>query len=79
MALELHVQKAEEGSFRSCGIAAAATTLMKLMVDPATPASTRARCSEAIINFSSKAIELEDIEARLAALEGATEDSKKLR
>ena len=61
------------------GSSAAATTLMKLMVDPATPASTRARCAEAIINFSSKAIELEDIEARVAALEQATEASKKLR
>jgi hypothetical protein len=61
------------------GSSAAATTLMKLMVDPATPASTRARCSEAVINFSSKAIELEDIEARLAALERATEVSKQSR
>jgi nitric oxide reductase activation protein len=52
---------------------------MKLMVDPATPASTRARCSEAVINFSSKAIELEDIEARLAALERATEVAKQSR
>ena len=62
------------------GSSAAATTLMKLMVDPATPASTRARCSEAIINFSSNAIELEDIEARLAALEQrATEVAKQSR
>jgi hypothetical protein len=61
------------------GSSAAATTLMKLMVDPATPASTRARCSEAVINFSSKAIELEDIEARLAALERATEVAKQSR
>jgi transposase-like protein len=61
------------------GSSAAATTLMKLMVDAATPPSTRARCSESIISFSSKAIELEDIEARLAALEQATEASKKSR
>jgi hypothetical protein len=61
------------------GSSAAATTLMKLMVDAATPPSTRARCSESIISFSSKAIELEDIEARLAALEQATEAPKKSR
>jgi transposase-like protein len=61
------------------GSSPAATTLMKLMLDPATPPSTRARCSEAIISFSSKAIELEDIEARLAALEQATEAPKKSR
>jgi hypothetical protein len=47
------------------------------MLDAATPASTRARCSESIISFASKAIELEDIEARLAALEKATEASKR--
>jgi len=32
----------------------------------------RSRCSESIINFSSKAIEPEDLEDRLAALERAT-------
>ena len=61
------------------GSSPAATTLMKLMLDPVTPASTRARCSEAIINFASKAIELEDIESRLAALEQATEAAKRSR
>ena len=59
------------------GSSAAATTLLKLMLDAATPASTRARCSESIISFASKAIELEDIEARVAALERATEGSKR--
>jgi hypothetical protein len=61
------------------GSSAAATTLMKLMMDTATPPSTRAHCSEAIINLSSKAIELEDIEARLGALEQAVEASKHSR
>ena len=51
------------------GASAAATTLLKLMLDPATPPSTRARCSESVIGLASKAIELDDIEARLAALE----------
>ena len=53
------------------GSSAAATTLLKLMLDPATPPSTRARCSESVLSLASKAIELEDIESRLAALEAA--------
>jgi len=44
-----------------------------------TPPSTRARCSESVIGLASKAIELEDIESRLAALERATEASKQTR
>jgi transposase-like protein len=58
------------------GSSAAATTLLKLMLDPATPASTRARCSETILSQASKAVELENIESRLAALERATEAPK---
>jgi hypothetical protein len=51
------------------GSAAAATTLLKVMVDAATPASTRVRAAEAVLSHAAKAIEIEDIEARLAALE----------
>jgi transposase-like protein len=61
------------------GSSAAATTLLKLMLDPATPPSTRARCSESVLSLASKAIELEDIESRLAAVERATEASKQMR
>jgi hypothetical protein len=35
---------------------------MKVMIDPATPASVRVRAAEAIFNHSHKAIEIEDIE-----------------
>jgi hypothetical protein len=52
------------------GSSAAATTVLKLMLDAATLPSTRARCSESIISFASKAVELEDIEG-VAALERA--------
>ena len=58
------------------GSSAAATTLLKLMLDPATPPSTRERCSESVLSLANKAIELENIEARLAAVERATEASK---
>src|SRR5229473_219082 len=51
------------------GASAAATTLLKTMIDPATPASVRVRAAECVMNHATKAIELEDIEARFAVLE----------
>jgi hypothetical protein len=56
---------------------AAATTLLKIMVDQAAPASTRVRAAEAIFNHAAKAIEIEDIEARVTELERAPEQQKK--
>jgi hypothetical protein len=53
------------------GSTAAATTLLKVMLDAATPASTRVRAAESILTHSAKAIEIEDIEARVEALEQA--------
>jgi transposase-like protein len=55
---------------------AAVSTLLELMVDGTTPASTRARAAECVLNHAAKAIELEDVEARVAALERAAEASK---
>ena len=54
------------------GTSAAATALLKTLIDPATPASVKVRAAEAIFNHATKAIELEDIESRLAALEEAS-------
>ena len=51
------------------GTSAAATTLLKTMIDPATPASVKVRAAEAIFNHAAKAIEIEDIEARVSELE----------
>ena len=48
---------------------AAVATLGKMMVEQSAPPSTRVRAAEVIINQAAKAIELEDIEARLAELE----------
>ena len=48
------------------GTSAVATTLLKTMIDPGTPASVRVRAAEAIFNHSAKAIEIEAIEARVA-------------
>jgi transposase-like protein len=51
------------------GASAAATTMLKTMIDANTPASTRLRAAECVMNHATKAIEIEDIEARVAALE----------
>jgi len=58
------------------GTSAAATTLLKTMIDPATPASVKVRAAEAIFNHAAKAIEIEDIEARVSELEQLAAASK---
>jgi hypothetical protein len=57
------------------GTSAAATTLLKMMIEPGTPPSVRVRAAEAIFNHAAKAIEIEDVEARVSALERAAEGS----
>ena len=44
-------------------------TLVKIMVDPSAPASPRVRAADSVLDHAAKATEIEDIEARLAALE----------
>ena len=58
---------------------AAVSTLGKVMVDANTPASTKVRAADSILNHTIKAIENEEIEARLAELERAAEASKPSR
>jgi len=58
---------------------AAVSTLGKIMVDQNSPASTRVRAAECIINQGAKAIEMEDIEARVSELERAAEITKSSR
>ena len=50
--------------------------LLKVSIDPITPASVKVRAAEAIFNHAAKAIEIEDIEARVELLERAAEASK---
>ena len=52
---------------------AAASTVMKLMLDPNAPAAVRLRAAECIFGNAIKAIELDDIEARVSELERAAE------
>jgi hypothetical protein len=59
------------------GATAAVTTLLKVMLDQGTPASVKVRAAECVMNHSSKAIEIEDVEFRVAELERAAEGQKK--
>jgi hypothetical protein len=47
------------------------------MLDQGTPASVKLRAAECVMTHSSKAIEIEDIEARVTELERAAEAQKK--
>ena len=58
------------------GSSAAATTLLKVMVDSNTPASTKVRAADSVLNHSTKAIEIEDILARVSELERTLGASK---
>jgi hypothetical protein len=48
-----------------------------VMLDQGTPASVKLRAAECVMTHSSKAIEIEDIEARVTELERAAEAQKK--
>lgn len=58
---------------------AAVSTLGRVMLDTATPAATRVRAADSILNHTAKAIELEDIESRVSELERAAEMAKTQR
>jgi hypothetical protein len=49
------------------------------MLDQNTPASTRVRAADSVLDHAAKAIELEDIESRVAVLEQAAEIAKQTR
>ena len=55
---------------------AAVSVLVKIMVDPNSPASTRVRAADSVLDHAAKAIEIEDIEVRLSELERAANLSK---
>jgi hypothetical protein len=55
---------------------AAVAVLLKVLVDPDTPPSTKVRAADSILDHSSKAIELEDLEVRIAELERAAEAAR---
>jgi len=55
---------------------AAVSTLGKVMVDPSTPAAVKVRSADSILNHATKAIETENLEARLTELERANDSAK---
>jgi len=73
----LLTQRNLEEAARTIGISV--TTLLKVMVEPGTPPSTKVRAADSILDHSAKAIELEDIEARVAELERAAQAAKENR
>jgi hypothetical protein len=55
---------------------AAASTLLKIMVDASAPASTRVRAADSVLDRAKQSIEIEDIEVRVAALEQAARNGE---
>ena len=64
-----HAQRAATRFVDRQASSAAVTTLLKIMVDPDAPHSTRVRAADSVLDHSAKAIEIEDIEARVSELE----------
>jgi len=56
---------------------AAGLTILKLMTDPNVPAAVRLRAAECVFDHAIKAIELEDIEVRVAELERAADSRRR--
>ena len=57
---------------------AAVSTLLKIMVDSNAPASARVRAADRVLERANQAIEIEDTQPRLAALEQAAKLAKPL-
>jgi hypothetical protein len=55
----------------------AVTTLLKILVDPAAPMAVKARCAYYILDQTQKAIETEEIEARVTELERTAATQKR--
>jgi hypothetical protein len=48
---------------------AAVSVMLKILADPSTPPASRLRAADMVITHAAKAIEIEDVEARVSALE----------
>ena len=58
---------------------AAVSAMLKILVDPKALPSTKLRAADLVLTHGAKAIEIEDIEARVSDLEQAAELSKESR
>lgn len=56
--------------------AAAVSALGRVLVDQNAPAASRLRAASSVLNFAAQAIEVENLEARLTALEEAAKDDE---
>jgi hypothetical protein len=77
-----HVRRADHGQSIARlqqATSAAVLTLLKVMVDADTPASTKVRAADSVLNHSAQAIEIEDVEVRVTELEPAAAASGKRR
>jgi hypothetical protein len=54
----------------------AVSTLLKVMVDPDTPAASRVRAADCVLGYAAKMIEIEDLEVRVTELERAAQGAK---
>lgn len=78
-------RNARRGAFRQAvarlqqASSAAVTTLLKLAVDQHSPPAVKARAAYYILTLSTRAMETEDIEARVTELEQAAELSQQSR
>ena len=75
-------RKAKRGVFGQAvarlqqGLSAAAATMLRIMVDPSAPASTRLRAADCVFSQVKDASEMEQIQERIAVLEQAAEQAK---
>jgi hypothetical protein len=53
--------------------------VLKIMVDQHAPASKKLRAAELVLTHGARAIEIEDVEARVSELERAAEEAKNRR
>jgi len=56
---------------------AAVSAVLKIMVDSSAPPSTRLRAAGIVLEHTAKAIEIEDIDARVTALEAAADGQER--
>ena len=55
---------------------AAVSTLLKVMVDPSSPPSAKIRAADSVLGHTIRAMEVDDIEARVSELERAAAEVK---
>jgi hypothetical protein len=54
------------------GAGAAASTVLRVMVDPATPANAKLRAADMVLDIATRGLEFQDLDIRLQELERAT-------